>query len=131
MTVLREGPATTLDLLDRVLKPQPPAFALLHRPETLGPDRLGILIGEVSTPARLADIPLPAQSWPLGEPRDESLVLMPYQQVAERGFAAVADNSPLLVMSVTDQGQIAVSDALRRLPEEPITLAGGRFDIDD
>ena len=131
MTAPRGCPATTPELLERVLGPQPGAFVLLHRPETLGPDRLEILLGELSTPARLADIPLPAQTGRPGEARHEALVLVPYQQVAERGFAAAADGSPLLVMSVTDQGQIATPDALRRLPDEPITLVGGGFDIDD
>ncbi len=90
-----------------------------------------ILLGELSTPARLADIPLPAQTGQPGAARHEALVLVPYQQVTERGFAAAADGSPLLVISVTDQGQIATPDALRRLPDEPITLVGGGFDIDD
>ncbi|MGH3871879.1 MAG: anthranilate synthase family protein [Pseudonocardiaceae bacterium] len=119
---------TTPDLLGRVLQPQPPAFALLHRPEALGPGRLEVLLGEVTTPALLADIPLAGQH---GEARHEALVLVPYQQVAERGFAAVADGAPLIAMSVTGQGEIAMPDALRRLPDEPITLTGSRFDIDD
>ncbi|MGH3836747.1 MAG: anthranilate synthase family protein [Pseudonocardiaceae bacterium] len=131
MTAPRGYPATTSDLLDRVLQPQPSAFALLHRPEAIGPDRLEVLLGEVSTPALLADIPLPAQAGRLGEPRHDALVLVPYQQVAERGFAVAADGSPLIVMSVTDQGEIAVPDALRRLPDEPINLADSRFDVDD
>ncbi|MGH3885447.1 MAG: hypothetical protein ACRDSZ_02580, partial [Pseudonocardiaceae bacterium] len=105
MTALWEHPATMPDLLDRVLQPRPPAFALLHRPEALGPDRLEVLLGEVSTPALLADIPLPAQAGQPGEPRHEALVLVPYQQVAERGFTAAADGSPLIVMSVTAQGE--------------------------
>ncbi|MGH3693554.1 MAG: chorismate-binding protein, partial [Pseudonocardiaceae bacterium] len=122
---------TAPQLLDRVLGPQPGAFALLHRPDTLGPDRMEILLGHLATPARLADIPLPDRTGRLGEARHEALVLVPYQQVTERGYAAAADGSPLLVMSVTDQGQITTTDALRRLPDEPITLAGGGFDIDD
>ncbi|WP_405588425.1 anthranilate synthase family protein [Streptomyces sp. NBC_01092] len=120
-------------LLEHVLGPNPGPFALLHRPETLGLDRMEILLGQVSTPARLADIPLPDIP-PVGRPgeaRQEALVLVPHQQITERGFAAAADGSPLLAMSVTDQGQIATSEALRHLPDEPITLAGGRFDTED
>ncbi|MGH3900055.1 MAG: chorismate-binding protein, partial [Pseudonocardiaceae bacterium] len=131
MTTPREHPATTPDLLDRVLQPQPPAFALLHRPDATGPNRVEILLGAVSTPALLADISLPAQTRRPSEPRHEALVVVPYQQVAERGFATVTDGAPLIVMSVTDQAEIAVPDALRRLPDEPITLAGSHFDIDD
>ncbi|MCX5077795.1 anthranilate synthase family protein [Streptomyces sp. NBC_00424] len=118
-------------LLKHVLGPNPGAFALLHRPETLGPDRVEILLGRVGTPARIGDIPLDDQSGPPGEARHETLVVLPHQQVTERGFAAAQDSSPLLAMSVTDQGQISASEALRSLPDEPITLTGGRFDTDD
>ncbi|MFF4568267.1 anthranilate synthase family protein [Streptomyces sp. NPDC001410] len=121
-------------LLQQVLGPDPGAFALLHRPETLGPDRVEILLGQVSTPARLADIPLVDVADLAGRPgeaRHEALVLVPHQQITERGFAAAADGSPLLAMSVTHQGQIATSEALKSLPDEPITLTGGRFDTED
>ncbi|MFD5337048.1 anthranilate synthase family protein [Streptomyces hawaiiensis] len=118
-------------LLELVLGPDPGAFALLHRPEVLGPDRVEILLGRVSTPARLADIPVADRTGQPGEARHETLVLVPHQQITERGFAAVEDGSPLLAMEVTDHGQISASDALRALPDEPITLTGGRFDTDD
>ncbi|NSC25462.1 phenazine-specific anthranilate synthase component I [Streptomyces albus subsp. chlorinus] len=118
-------------LLDRVLGGDPGAFALLHRPETLGPDRLEVLLGRVSAPARLADIPSADGTGRPGEARQETLVLVPHQQITERGFAAAADGSPLLAMSVAEQQKIARSEALSRLPDEPIALTGGRFDIDD
>ncbi|MEU6408056.1 anthranilate synthase family protein [Microbispora sp. NPDC046933] len=118
-------------LLQHVLGPNPGAFALLHRPETVRPERVEILLGEVATPAGLADIPLADQATRLGEARHETLVLVPHQQITERGYAAAVDGSPLITMTVTDQGQIAVSEALRLLPDEPITLTGGRFDIED
>lgn len=123
-------------LLEHVLGPNPGPFALLHRPESLGADRVEILLGQVSTPARLADIPLAdipqaARSGRPGGSRHEALVLVPHQQITERGFVAAADGSPLIAMSVTDQGQIATPDALRSLPDEPITLDGGHFDTED
>ncbi|WP_371565652.1 anthranilate synthase family protein [Streptomyces canus] len=118
-------------LLGHVVGAAPGAFALLHRPETLGPDRVEILLGRVSTPARLADIPVADQTGRPGEARHETLVLVPHQQITERGFVAAEDGSPLLAMSVTDHGQVSTSDALRALPDEPITLTGGRFDTDD
>jgi phenazine biosynthesis protein phzE len=124
-------PFQTPDLLDRVLAPRPPAFALVHRPEAHGQDLLDVLLGEVSTPPRLADIPLPAHAGRAGESRHDALVLVPYQQITERGFTAPADGSPLIVMSVTDQAEIAVPDVLRRLPNEPINLADSYFDVDD
>ena len=118
-------------LLEHVLGPRPGPFALLHRPGTPGPDRIEVLLGRVSTPARLADVPLPDAAGRPGEARHEALVLVPHQQVAERGFAAAADGSPLLVMSVAEQARVATPAALALLPDAPITLAGGRFDIED
>lgn len=118
-------------LLAHVLGSQPGAFALLHRPESLGPDRVEILRGQVGTPARLADIPVAEGAGEPGEARHETLVLVPHRQITERGFATVEDDSPLLAMQVTHQGTVSTSEALRILPDEPITLADGRFDIDD
>jgi phenazine biosynthesis protein phzE len=118
-------------LMEHVLGPHPGVFALLRRPDALGPDGLEILLGQVSTPARLADVPLPELSGRLGEARHEALVLVPHQQVAERGFAAAVDGSPLVAMTVTEQARITTFEAMRLLPDEPITLSGGRFDIDD
>lgn len=118
-------------LLERVLGPRPGPFALLYRPETLGPDQVEVLIGRISTPARLADIPLLGQDGRPGAARHEALVVVPYQQITERGFAAATDNSPLLAMSVTDHCQLATAEVLHRLPNEPITLTGGCFDIED
>lgn len=117
-------------LLEQVLRSSPGAFALLHRPEALGPDTVEVLVGHVSTPTRLADIPLPETGDSRGG-RHESLVLVPHQQIRERGFAAVEDNAPLIAMTVNDQGQIPVGDAMAILPDEPIHLSGGRFDIED
>ncbi|MEU1317894.1 anthranilate synthase family protein [Streptomyces tibetensis] len=121
----------TTRLLDHVLGTDPGAFALLHRPDTLGQDRVEILLGRVGTPASLADIPVADRPGRPGEARPETLVLVPHRQITERGFVAAEDGSPLLAMEVTDHGQISTSDALRALPDEPIALTGGRFDTDD
>lgn len=123
------------DLLDRVLGPKPPPFALLHRPETTGPASLDVLIGEITTPDTLAGIPLPEESGhahePRHEPRHEVLTILPYRQIAERGFACVDDGAPLISMSITDQDKVAVADALRRLPAVSIKLLGEHFDLTD
>ncbi|MER7743193.1 chorismate-binding protein [Streptomyces sp. NPDC096538] len=118
-------------LLEHVLGSDPGPFALLHRPETLGPDHVDVLLGRLDTPARLADIRSPEAAGRAGEARHETLVLVPHRQIAERGFAVTEDDSPLLAMEVTHQGLITTSEALSALPDEPIALAGGRFDIDD
>lgn len=114
-------------LLSRVLASEPGPFALLHRPDSLGPDRLEVLVGTTCTPKRLADVPLPLD----GQDGHQALVLVPHQQVAERGFAATEDDSPLLAMLVQEQDDVALDDALALLPNDPISLSEGHFDISD
>lgn len=117
------------DLLDRVLAPDPPPFALLHRPESTGPGTLDVLVGDVSAAQTLADIPVPDSG---GDgARHDVLVLVPYRQIAERGFACADDGEPLLALTVTEQEVLPVVEVLRRLPDVPTRLTDGHFDVDD
>ncbi|WPP32526.1 anthranilate synthase family protein [Streptomyces sp. CL7] len=118
-------------LLEHVLGPEPGDFALLHRPETVSPDRVEILLGRTHTPTLLAGIPVGGSAGRPGTARHETLVLVPHRQITERGFAAADDGSPLLAMEVTRQGTTSVSEVLGALPDEPIALTDGHFDTDD
>ncbi|WP_175607688.1 anthranilate synthase family protein [Peterkaempfera bronchialis] len=124
---------TTKDPLDRILAEQPPAFALLHRPEATGAGLLDVLIGEVSTPGTLAAIPLPEDhpGRPDGGPGHEMLVLMPYRQIAERGFSCADDGEPLIALTVTEQAVMPLAEVSARIPDVPIELSGRHFDVDD
>ena len=127
----RTGPAA-LALLDRVLVSSPPPFALLYRPETTGPGVLDVLVGEVSYPDTIADVPLPPTGVPgPSGPGHDTLVLVPHRQVVERGFECVDDRVPLLAMTVTAQATVSVAEALDRVPDVPIVLSGERFEPDD
>ncbi|MFG2679785.1 anthranilate synthase family protein [Streptomyces sp. NPDC048392] len=126
-----ENPRTAHDLLDRILGPRPSAFALLHRPEAGDPDALEVLTGAVSTLDAVAGIPLSEAPDPDAGARQEVLVMIPYRQLAERGYVCADDGEPLIAMAVEEQTTIAVSDALKRLPGEPVNLSGGAFDLDD
>lgn len=117
------------DLLDRVLAGHETTFALLHRPETAGADRVEVLVGELSTPARLGDLPLAQR--PAPSPGHELLVVIPYRQITERGFVCRDDGSPLLSIAVTDQTTVHVAEALTAIADRPIGLTAGHFDIDD
>ncbi|WP_199925969.1 anthranilate synthase family protein [Streptomyces sp. NRRL S-495] len=130
--------------LDRVLAARPPAFALLHRPEATGPGVVELLLGEVSAPATLADLPLaelpsdpsrsdlpPSDLSGSGGEQHELLVLVPYRQIAERGFEAPDDGTPLLALTVAEQSELPLAELLDRLPDGPVDLTGGAFDIGD
>ncbi|MFE7126539.1 anthranilate synthase family protein [Streptomyces sp. NPDC057617] len=116
------------DPLVEVLAAKPPPFALLHRPETTGPGLLDVLLGDLSEPDSLAGVPVPED--PAGDGQDV-LVIIPYRQIAERGFATVDDGSPLLALRVTDQAVVPLAGALARIPEVPIRPLNGRFDVVD
>lgn len=131
MTGNRTGRPYEGGLLDEILGPTPPPFALLHRPEATGPGVLDILVGEVSHPGTLAGIPLPEPSGPTGAPRHEVLALVPYRQIAERGFTGHDDGTPLVALSVTRQETAPLAAVLQRLPDVSIDTSGARFDVDD
>ncbi|MEU3192688.1 anthranilate synthase family protein [Streptomyces sp. NPDC006992] len=135
-------------LLERVLDDPSAPFALLHRPHRVpgtGADRLEVLAGPVSTHPTLAQIPLaepPDQESPSagrsgdtaaatapgsGGHRHETLVLIPYRQLTERGYACVDDATPLVALTVTGQESLPLAEALPRLPRTATTLVNQRF----
>jgi 2-amino-4-deoxychorismate synthase len=119
------------DLLDRVLARNPPPFALLHRPESTGPGVLDVVSGDVSAPRTLTEIAVPEADGRAGRARHDVLAIVPFRQIAERGFACADDGEPLIAMSVTKQAVLPVQDALRRLPQVPTDLNDGHFDVSD
>lgn len=104
------------------------SFALLHRPEAGDGASVDVLIGEMTPVSALADIPLPPAT--PGE-RHEQLVLLPYRQIAERGYACPDDGEELLVMDIHEQGAVPLDALLAALPESALTVRGGAFDVDD
>ncbi|WDZ91561.1 anthranilate synthase family protein [Nocardiopsis sp. HUAS JQ3] len=111
---------------------RPPPFALLVRSGGDGPGRVDVLTGEVSAVPETADIPLPDLTGrDGGAERHDVLALIPYRQITERGFGCNDDEAPLLVMTVTGQETMPVSRALDLIPDLPVALSGGRFDVGD
>src|SRR3712207_6777541 len=91
-------------------------FALLHRD---GSDHVEVLEGDVVTVEALADIPL--------TPGQQTLALVPYRQIAERGFDCVDDGAPLECLLVRSR-RTAPADSFT---DHPFTVTGGAFDISD
>ncbi|MFB7620369.1 anthranilate synthase family protein [Kitasatospora sp. NPDC056181] len=121
-------------LLQRVLAPQPPPFALLHRPQATGPGHLELMTGTITRPATLAALPLPQPHGPgpgPAAPRHDVLALLPYRQLAERGYACPDDGTELLALTVEDQCLLTRDDVLRHVPDLPITMDELGFDLDD
>ena len=128
MTPPTMPPPTQPSWLDRVLASQASPFALLYRPESGGRDQVDLIFGETVEVDRIADIPVPAEG---DRNRHEVLALLPFRQIAERGFAAPDDGSPLVAITVTDQAVLALPEVLDTLPDGPLDLTEGEFDLTD
>src|SRR5215472_17481117 len=121
------GSERTLDLGGLLAGPQ--AFALIHRPFSPdGADLVDVLQGEVTQCQTLAD--LPADGLSAGS-RHQTLAIIPYRQVTERGFDCRDDGAPILAMTVRRQARMPVGEVTARIEDVPIRLTDRGFDIDD
>ncbi|MBR7837619.1 chorismate-binding protein [Actinospica durhamensis] len=116
-------------LLDLVLGEDPPPFALLWRPRGAAGGAVEVMVGDVTTPGTLEQIPLPSD--PVDGPRADVLALVPYRQISERGFECVDDGTELVALSVADQAVLPVDALLARMADEPLRISGEAFDLDD
>ncbi|MFC5740522.1 anthranilate synthase family protein [Dyella tabacisoli] len=103
------------------------AFALLFRPQSGAEDMLDVFTGDMSQFDTLDAIPL-SDAAVVGE---DVLVLVPYAQLHERGFACIDDDERLQVMTIRKQQRIAIEEALQAIPDASIEFSGGEFDVDD
>jgi phenazine biosynthesis protein phzE len=103
-------------LLDRISTF--PSYALLRR----SPDTVDVLVGDVVEVPSLAEIPLSS---------NEVLAIVPYRQIAERGFECVDDGAPLLVLLVRGRETVGLSEVLERVHDVPFELVDAGFDVDD
>ncbi|MEH1058424.1 chorismate-binding protein [Micromonospora sp. CPCC 206171] len=101
----------------------PGPFALVRRE---GAAHLDLFTGTVRTADRLADLPLPD-----GAAGPRTLALVPYRQIAERGFECVDDGTPLEYLAIAGHTRIALADALAALPQAPVVTTGAAFDVAD
>ncbi|HEV8174931.1 MAG TPA: anthranilate synthase family protein [Actinoplanes sp.] len=91
-------------------------FAFLHRD---GADHVEVLRGDVVTVPTLADIPLSRDA--------QTLALIPYRQIAERGFDCIDDGAPLECLRVATYEKMP----LDAFPDEPFRVSSGAFDVSD
>ncbi|MFS3127463.1 anthranilate synthase family protein [Nocardioides sp. Bht2] len=79
----------------------------------------------------LLDVPL-VEGVPADGATLDRLLAVPFRQVAERGFEAIDDGTPLVVVELTEQHQVAVEALIQALPEAELEFADrGGFEIDD
>ncbi|WP_234313797.1 anthranilate synthase family protein [Streptomyces sp. NBRC 109706] len=102
-------------------------FALLRR-RTPGRDTdlVEVLTGPVTTVGRIDEIPLPAD---VRGPA--ALALLPFRQLAERGFEVTDDGTPLTVLRPERVRELPLAEALAALPTHRVTVRDGAFDVSD
>jgi phenazine biosynthesis protein phzE len=115
-----------MTLLDDVVSY--PACALVR---FQGSDSVTVLGGHRVDHEWLSDLPLD-QGPPDTGRRFDRLVCIPYAQIRERGFEAHDDGAPLSSIEISFEAEIATSQMLALLPDEPIeTQAVEGFDVGD
>ena len=87
--------------------------------------------GSRSEVGLLTDIPL-EEGAPEDGRRFDRLVAIPFRQVAERGFEAHDDGSPLTVVDIELEAEVPLDETLAALPDEVVEFADrGGFDTSD
>ncbi|WP_299520104.1 chorismate-binding protein [uncultured Serinicoccus sp.] len=109
-------------LLDEILAdPSGQAWAILWRE---GQDEVDVLVGEVADLELLSQIPRPRGGVPV-------LAMVPFRQIAERGFDARQDDTPLRVLQPTRTARVGLQELVSALPERPVQLTGEHFSVED
>jgi phenazine biosynthesis protein phzE len=87
--------------------------------------------GSRSEVERLADVPL-AEGPPEEGRRFDRLLAIPFRQVAERGFAAHDDGTPLTVVEIDTETEVPLAELVAALPDEPVEFEDrGGFETSD
>ncbi|HET6626269.1 MAG TPA: anthranilate synthase family protein [Nocardioidaceae bacterium] len=80
---------------------------------------------------RLVDVPL-EEGAPEPSRRFDRLLAIPFRQVAERGFEAHDDGTPLTVVTIETEAEVPLAALLDALPDEPVEFTDrGGFETDD
>ncbi|HJR38514.1 MAG TPA: anthranilate synthase family protein [Nocardioidaceae bacterium] len=94
-------------------------------------DTVTLVGGSRSELERLGDVPLEDGAPDAGR-RFDRLLAIPFRQVAERGFEARDDGTPLTVVRIESETEVPLAEVLRALPDEPIEFEDrGGFETDD
>jgi phenazine biosynthesis protein phzE len=94
-------------------------------------DTVTLVGGPLVEAERLADIPLEEGAPDPGR-RFDTLVAVPFRQVAERGFEVHDDGTPLAVVRLEDEFEVPLAELVAALPDEPVEFTDrGGFEASD
>ncbi|MEN8707948.1 MAG: anthranilate synthase family protein [Nocardioides marinisabuli] len=108
------------------------AWAIIRRSTRIGDkDTVGLVGGRRSVVESLLDVPLEE-----GAPADghiaDRLLAIPFRQVAERGFEAHDDGTPLVVVDVETELEFSVAEVVEAIDDTGVEFTDrGGFESDD
>ncbi|EJV7098489.1 chorismate-binding protein [Escherichia coli] len=106
------------------------SFALLFRCEHSAVPEIEVIIGEerhLNSLQSLANLPTNAD----GGDGQQTLLVAPYRQIAERGYAVNDDGKPLIAFVNTRSHKVPLHDALALLPNAPLKVNNAVFEPSD
>ncbi|MDN4160933.1 anthranilate synthase family protein [Nocardioides abyssi] len=108
------------------------AWAIIRRSTRAGDrDSVGLVGGKRSVVESLLDVPLEEGPPRAGHIADR-LLAVPFRQVAERGFEAHDDGTPLVVVDVETELELSVAEVVEAIDDVEVTFADrGGFETDD
>lgn len=108
------------------------AWAIIRRSTRAGDkDTVGLVGGRRSVVGSLLDVPLEEGAPDAGHIADR-LLAVPFRQVAERGFEAHDDGTPLVVVDVETEEEFSVAEIVEAIDDTGVEFADrGGFETDD
>lgn len=108
------------------------AWAIIRRSTRAGDrDTVGMVGGRRSVVSSLLDVPLETGRPQPGHIADR-LLAVPFRQVAERGFEAHDDGTPLVVVDIETEREFSVAEVVAAIDDVPVEFADrGGFETDD
>ncbi|WGL52729.1 anthranilate synthase family protein [Nocardioides sp. BP30] len=108
------------------------AWAIIRRSTRAGDrDTVGIIGGRRWEADSILDVPLETGTPGEGHVADR-LVAVPFRQVAERGFEAHDDGTPLVVVDIAEEHEFSVAEVVAAIDEQDVTFTDrGGFETSD
>ena len=128
MTAMSASPAR--DAIDALMGHE--AWAIIRRSTRVGGrDTVGLIGGTRTVVESLLDVPLETGAPEPGRVADR-LLAIPFRQVAERGFEAHDDGTPLVVVDIETEQEFSVAEVIEAIDPVPVEFSDrGGFETDD
>lgn len=104
-------------------------FACLYRPQADSTDAVLFLEGDIELLSSLSELTLDVPD-PTGSTLSQ-LVLLPFNQLKEKGYACIDDGEQVIVMHINKQQHYPVNAFIEAIEEQHVQPKNLRFDLDN